>query len=68
MKYPQEAIGWLYDVLNSLEWRVSPLDVLETERRYPKLMDDLSTEAWQRRLVREQLKGMSQANIDGMSE
>lgn len=49
-------IGWLYDVMNSLDWRVSVLDVLETEKRYPGLMDDLSTEAWQRKLIKDQLE------------
>lgn len=50
-------IGWLYDVANSLDWRVSLLDILETEKRYPGLMDDLSIEAWQRKLIKDQLEG-----------
>lgn len=49
-------IGWLYEVANSLDWRVSVLDILETERRYPGIMDDLSTEAWQRKLIKDQLE------------
>lgn len=51
-----DLIGWLYDVSNSLDWRVSVLDILETEKRYPGLMDDLSTEAWQRKLIKDQLE------------
>lgn len=49
-------IGWLYDVETSLDWRVSVLDVLETERRYPGLMDDLSVEAWQRKIIKDQME------------
>jgi hypothetical protein len=33
------------------------LDVLHTEREYPGLMNDLAIEAWQRRIVKEQMKG-----------
>ena len=51
-----ELIGWLYDVSNSLDWRVSVLDILETEKRYPGLMDDLSVEAWQRKIIKEQME------------
>jgi hypothetical protein len=64
-------------VLHSLDWRVSPLDILRCEREYPGLMDDLSTEAWQRRLVRDQMRGANPPGnphwpddwtIDGNSE
>lgn len=55
-------VGWLFDVLNSLEWRVSVLDILETEKRYPNLMDDLSTESWQRKLVKDQLESIGKSN------
>jgi hypothetical protein len=58
-KYPVELIGWLYDIVNSLEWRVSPLTVLETETRYPGLFDDLSIESWQRKLIADMVKGKS---------
>lgn len=51
-----DLIGWLYEVANSLDWRVSVLDILETEKRYPGVMDDLSTEAWQRKLIKDQLE------------
>lgn len=53
----QTLIGWLYDVASSLEWRVSILDILETERRYPGLMSDLGIEAWQRKIVKDQIVG-----------
>ena len=42
--------------MKSLEWRVSVLDVLETEKRYPGLMSDLSIEAWQRKIVKDQIE------------
>ena len=63
-----ELIGWLYDVLNSLEWRISPLDVLDTEKRYPGLMDDLSVESWQRRIVKEQVDSELDKKDDRDSE
>lgn len=71
MRYPHQCVGWLYDVLNSLEWRISPLDVLETERDYPGLMGDLAIESWQRKIIREQLEGTGKkesAEIDGQEE
>lgn len=57
MKYPQSLVGWLYDIEDSLEWKVSPLDVLLTEKHYPGLIGDLSVESWQRKLIRDQIKG-----------
>lgn len=59
-----DLIGWLYDVANSLDWRVSVLDILETERKFPGLMDDLSTEAWQRKIVKEQIEGMGKPVVE----
>lgn len=56
MRYPHEFVGWLYDVEHSLDWQVSILDVIETERRYPGLMDDLGIEAWQRKLIKDQME------------
>ena len=58
MKYRVHVlIGWLYDTANALDWRVPILDILETERRYPGLMDDLGIESWQRKIIKEQLEG-----------
>ena len=57
MRYGDADVGWLFDTLTGLDWRVSPLDVIETERRYPGLMTDLGIEGWQRRLVKDQLSG-----------
>ena len=69
MFYPHEVVGWLYDVLNGLDWRVSPLDILAVEARYPNLMSDLSVEAWQRKIVREQIEAIGKGDdIDGMRE
>lgn len=62
-------IGWLYDVADSLDWRISILDILETERRWPGLMDDLSVEAWQRKIIKEQVEGTGKdsSNIENDS-
>jgi hypothetical protein len=69
MTYDHESVGWLYDVLNGLDWRVSVLDVLETDRRYPGLMSDLSVEGWQRKIVKEQMTGgKKDDDIDGLGE
>ncbi len=74
MRYPNRLIGWLFDVLHSLDWQVSILDILETERKYPGLMDDLSTESWQRKLVRDQMSASAPPSddfsdsIDGLLE
>lgn len=57
MQYPQSDIGWLYDILDSLDWKPSALDILRTEALYPGLYDDLSTESWQRKLIHDQVKG-----------
>jgi hypothetical protein len=62
MKYPDELVGWLYDVASSLDWRVSILHILEAEKFWPGLMDDLATEAWQRKIVKDQLEGTGSSN------
>jgi len=64
MKYPDVYVGWLYDVANGLDWRVSILDIIETERRYPSLMDDLSVEAWQRKIIKDQLEGTGKEQVE----
>lgn len=68
MKYPNQLIGWLFDVMHSLDWQVSIIDVLETEKRYPGLMDDLATESWQRKLVHEQMNGGVKDDEDRFEE
>lgn len=65
MRYGDSDVGWLFDTLEGLAWRVSPLDVIETERRYPGLMTDLGIEGWQRRLVKDQLSGGKKDAMDG---
>lgn len=50
-------IGWLFDIVDRLDWRITPREVLLTEREYPGLMHDLSIEAWQRRLIKKQIDG-----------
>jgi hypothetical protein len=64
MKYPQSLVGWLFDVLNSLDWKLSPLDILGTEERYPGLIDDLSTESWQRKIIHDQIKPPSHGSME----
>jgi hypothetical protein len=50
-------IGWLSDVLKAVNFRWTLLDILDTERQYPSLIDDvLGTEFWQRALVKEQVE------------
>lgn len=44
-------------MLDALEWKMKPLEIIETERCYPGLIDDIATELWQRRLIKEQLEG-----------
>lgn len=68
MRTPNPLVGWLYDVANSLDWQVSLLDIIETERRYPGLMDDLSIEAWQRRIIKEQMGNSRKETVDGIEE
>ena len=41
------------------DWKVSPQDILETERQYPNLWDDIMIEIWQRNLVKEQVGDQS---------
>lgn len=55
MMNDEDTIGWLYDILWPLEFAYTPLEVLETESRYPGLFSDLAIEAWQRKLIKEQL-------------
>lgn len=52
-----EIVGWLYDILDKLEWRMPPLEILRTEREFPGLIEDIAIESWQRRLVRDQIAG-----------
>jgi len=56
MRYPAYTVGWLVDILESVEFRWSPVQILDTESHYPGLIDDVSTEIWQRRLISKQLE------------
>lgn len=55
MRYPALSVGWLVDILESVDYRWSPVQILETESFYPGLIDDISTEIWQRRLIKAQM-------------
>lgn len=57
MVYPSEFIGQLVDILVSVDFRYTPLEILETESRFPGLWLDIDTELWQRNLIKEQLDG-----------
>ena len=59
MNYPDYMVGWLYDILEAFGWQYTPLQILETEDRYPDLFYAFSLEGWQRRLIKEQLEGDS---------
>jgi hypothetical protein len=74
MKYPHELVGWLYEVASGLGWQVPILDILNTEKEYPGLMDDIAVEYWQRNLIKGQMEGTGQlgkradSEIDGQGE
>lgn len=55
MRYPDTLVGWLFDVLDGIEWRWTPMQILDVERHYPGLITDLGIEGWQRRLVKAQV-------------
>lgn len=57
MSYLQTSVGWLVDKLMLFDYRQSVIDILETERQYPGLLDDIATEIWQRALILKQVKG-----------
>lgn len=57
--------------MKAFDWHVSPLAIIETERAYPGLMDDLGTEAWQDKLIADQLgttSGHGDGDVDGLDE
>lgn len=56
MSYLSTSVGWLVDKLMLFDYRQSVIDILETERQYPGLLDDIATEIWQRALVGKQVK------------
>lgn len=56
MHYPSDLVGWLVDLLESVEYRWSPIQILETEAIYPGLMADIGTELWQRRIIAQQVE------------
>ncbi len=56
VQYPEHLIGWLVDVLEAVEYRWTPVQILDTERQYPGLINDISLEIWQRDIVKKQVK------------
>jgi hypothetical protein len=57
MFYPSQLVGQLVDILVSVDFRYTPLEVIETELQFPGLWHDIDLELWQRNLIKEQLKG-----------
>jgi hypothetical protein len=53
--YPDRVVGWLADILKAVDFHYTPAQVLEAERLYPGLWDDLALELWQRDLVKQQM-------------
>ena len=49
-------MGWLVDVLEAFDYHYTPLEILETEHRYPGLIGDMFVERWQRSLISEQVQ------------
>lgn len=56
MRYPPALVTWLVDMLESVDWRLSVMDILETEEAFPGLMDDMSIDLWQRQLIEKQME------------
>lgn len=42
MKYAPHQIQWLYYILEAVKFQWNPIEILETEREYPGLLDDLA--------------------------
>jgi len=55
--YPIESVEWLADMMESLEYKFTPKQILETEELYPGLWGNISIVLWQRRLISEQEGG-----------
>lgn len=62
MQYPDHVVGWLYDLLEGIDWKWSIAQILETEREFPGLVDDLALEGWQRRLIKQQMDNENKDN------
>lgn len=54
--YPLEHTEWLADLLEALNFKFTPKQILETEAEYPGLWDDVAVILWQRRIIADQLK------------
>ena len=47
---------WLYQALKWCDWKFSPVEIIETELKYPGLIHRLSMLMWQEKLVTEQVE------------
>jgi hypothetical protein len=50
-------VTWLAGVGEKLDYRWSPVQILETEDYYPGLIEQVATVTWQKRIIREQMEG-----------
>ena len=54
LDYDTDTVLWIASIM--LAYKLSPLEVIETERAYPGLLDAIDTVLWQDELMSEQLK------------
>lgn len=55
--YPVDIVEWLADMLESLEFKFTPSQILDTEETYPGLWNNISIVLWQRKIISEQEGG-----------
>ena len=61
----QEIMGWVADICVKLEWKITPREVLQTEREYPGLIGYIALEVWQKNLIEKQLATQAGSNGTG---
>lgn len=49
-------VAWLVSQIRFSGWHWTPLDVIETERQYPGLLNAINIEVWQQQLIEKQVK------------
>lgn len=64
MDYPEHLIGWLVDLL-PLEFQWTPMDILNLEHRFPGIVNDIDTELWQRKLMRDEYESRNKKTHNG---
>lgn len=56
---PEVAL-WMLSVLEAVDWKWTPAQVLDNEARFPGLLDDVFTARWQYELIRRQMEDESE--------